>query len=400
MSEAIWHFIDSTGAQVGPVSAEALREALRLHSASPSSLAWREGMVDWKPIASLAAELGLPAEAPASPAMPPPVSSNNPYQAPSQDWVGLEFRREGEVVPAGFMRRLAALFLDRIILVIPLVGLMFVFVLGSMGNRDYGAGVAVVQVVVGLGYFLVAPLYYALMESSAGQATLGKRALGIKVTDMNGRRISFGHALGRWFAAALSYLTLYIGFLMAAFTDRKRALHDFVAGTQVVDRWAYTANPERQKRELSGCLIAAMVVFIGMLVVVPILAAIAISQYQDYVMRSQVSEASSLADGVKTAMGEYVSNYNKWPDSNEAAGLAAPEQIHGSYVSYVDVGANPNRIEAGFSSQAPLSANAALNGKHLLFDASIGEGSITWTCSSPDLPQKWCPSSCECLGHR
>lgn len=396
MSEAIWHYIGSNGTQVGPVTADAVREALQQHSVSNASLVWREGLADWKSIASMAAELGLPQAAPA----PPAPGGSNPYQAPSGDWAGLEFHGGGEVVPAGFLRRLAALFLDRIILMLPLIVLVFVFAFGSVLNPDPSGTALLLQGVIGLGYFLIAPLYYALMESSAGQATLGKRALGIKVTDMEGRRLSFGHALGRWFAAALSYLTFYIGFIMAAFTDRKRALHDLVAGTQVVDRWAYSEHPERQKRGLSGCLIAAVVVGIGSVFMVAVMAAIAISQYQDYVVRSQVSEAASLADGVKSALGEYVNTRGGWPESNEAAGLPMPEEIRGSYVSYVTVGADPKRIETGFSSEDPFKANAALEGKHLLFDADIDTDSISWRCNSPDLPQKWCPSSCECTGGR
>src|SRR5207342_3681907 len=110
-----------------------------------------------------------------------------------------------------------------------------------------------------LAYYIAAAMYYSLQESSGHQATLGKRALGIKVVDARGQRLTRKHALGRWFAASLSYLTMYVGFLMAAFTERKRALHDMVAGTLVVDRWAYTEFPERQKRELSGCLIAFLI---------------------------------------------------------------------------------------------------------------------------------------------
>jgi uncharacterized RDD family membrane protein YckC len=79
-------------------------------------------------------------------------------------------------------------------------------------------------------------LYFAGMESSAGQATLGKRALGIKVTDMSGNRITFGKATGRFFGKILSSLILLIGFLMAAFTQKKQALHDLLAGTLVVNR--------------------------------------------------------------------------------------------------------------------------------------------------------------------
>jgi uncharacterized RDD family membrane protein YckC len=72
------------------------------------------------------------------------------------------------------------------------------------------------------------------MESSAKQATVGKMALGIIVTDLDGRRIGFGRATGRYFAKILSALTLGIGFLMAGFTERKQALHDMVASCLVI----------------------------------------------------------------------------------------------------------------------------------------------------------------------
>jgi uncharacterized RDD family membrane protein YckC len=77
-------------------------------------------------------------------------------------------------------------------------------------------------------------LYYALLESSTWQATLGKKALGLEVTDVEGRRISFGRATGRFFAKIISALILFIGFIMAGFTERKQALHDMIAGTLVI----------------------------------------------------------------------------------------------------------------------------------------------------------------------
>ncbi|MBL7804490.1 MAG: RDD family protein [Saprospiraceae bacterium] len=76
-------------------------------------------------------------------------------------------------------------------------------------------------------------LYFAYMESSENQATLGKMALGLKVTDLNGGRITFARATGRHFAKYLSSLTLLIGYIMAAFTERRQALHDIVASTLV-----------------------------------------------------------------------------------------------------------------------------------------------------------------------
>ena len=77
-------------------------------------------------------------------------------------------------------------------------------------------------------------LYYTLMESSRYQATLGKMVLGIQVTDLEGNRISLARANGRYFGKVLSKMVLYIGFIMAAFTEKKQALHDVIAGCLVV----------------------------------------------------------------------------------------------------------------------------------------------------------------------
>ena len=76
--------------------------------------------------------------------------------------------------------------------------------------------------------------YFALLESSRLQATFGKLLLGIKVVDLSGKRISFARATGRFFAKILSGQVLLIGYLMAAFTERKQTLHDLLAGTLVV----------------------------------------------------------------------------------------------------------------------------------------------------------------------
>jgi uncharacterized RDD family membrane protein YckC len=77
-------------------------------------------------------------------------------------------------------------------------------------------------------------LYYSLLESSAWQATLGKKALGLEVTDLDGNRISFGRATGRFFAKFISSIILGIGYIMAGFTEKKQALHDILAGTLVI----------------------------------------------------------------------------------------------------------------------------------------------------------------------
>jgi uncharacterized RDD family membrane protein YckC len=125
-----------------------------------------------------------------------------------------------QVTYAGFWKRFAAVLIDFLILTIPSI-----VIYAAVGR---GAGDLVVLVVDWL--------YFAYQESSPAQATIGKRALGIKVTDLEGNRISFGRATGRYFAKYLSAITLFIGFLLAAFTARKQALHDMIAGTLVVNR--------------------------------------------------------------------------------------------------------------------------------------------------------------------
>jgi uncharacterized RDD family membrane protein YckC len=77
-------------------------------------------------------------------------------------------------------------------------------------------------------------LYFAICESSAMQATLGKKVLGLKVVDLSSRHIGFGRATGRWFGKYVSMLTIFIGFIMAGLTARKQGLHDLMAGTLVV----------------------------------------------------------------------------------------------------------------------------------------------------------------------
>ena len=92
-----------------------------------------------------------------------------------------------------------------------------------------GGGIFLVPVILTEGW-----LYYALMESSSFQATIGKRALGLKVTGMNGEPISFGTASIRYFGKILSHLIFSIGYIMAAFTEKKQALHDMLAGCLVI----------------------------------------------------------------------------------------------------------------------------------------------------------------------
>jgi uncharacterized RDD family membrane protein YckC len=122
---------------------------------------------------------------------------------------------------AGFWKRFAAAFIDGIILGI------FQRIFEAIVNSP-----PIIMIVA----VVVAWLYGALMESSPKQATLGKQAVGIIVTDLDGKQISFLRATGRYFAKYLSMIILFIGYIMAGFTEKKQALHDMVAGTLVINK--------------------------------------------------------------------------------------------------------------------------------------------------------------------
>ena len=140
---------------------------------------------------------------------------------------------------AGFWRRLVAYLIDYLIIGAGAFAVGFLIGIGAgVAGADVNGGwLVAIYVITIAGYYL----YYAFMESSANQATVGKIALGLKVTDEEGNRISFGRALGRTVAKILSALILFMGFVMAGFTDRKQALHDKIAHTLVVKRSAAPA---------------------------------------------------------------------------------------------------------------------------------------------------------------
>ena len=121
---------------------------------------------------------------------------------------------------AGFWVRFVALLIDWIV---------FAVGTGLVAAATLGAAAVVVS-------FFGPWLYEAFMLSSEWQATIGKRAMSIVVVGADGGRISFARATGRHFAKWLSFLTLFIGFIMAAFTSKKQALHDMIADTYVVNR--------------------------------------------------------------------------------------------------------------------------------------------------------------------
>jgi uncharacterized RDD family membrane protein YckC len=126
------------------------------------------------------------------------------------------------------------------LLIFAVVGVKFFRTFGEAGKEpDAATTAAFIAILIGYIILLVVGqwLDYAWMESSAKQATLGKLALGLVVTDMEGRRISFGRASGRFFAKIITgFIPFAIGYIMAGFTEKKQALHDMIASCLVVKK--------------------------------------------------------------------------------------------------------------------------------------------------------------------
>lgn len=183
----------------------------------------------------------------------------NPFSAPESDLAPERYASDvGPITYATFWQRFAAAFLDGIIVAV--LGTSISYVMDRMTDEfDVISGSNSVLLLRGGLPWGIWWLYYALQESSAAQATLGKRAIGLRVTGLEGRQISFGRATGRFFAKMLfpffvgmvlaillmsiiepglaviaSILCPLLGFLMQPFTARKQALHDIMAGTLVL----------------------------------------------------------------------------------------------------------------------------------------------------------------------
>ena len=155
------------------------------------------------------------------------------------------------------------------------------------------------------------------------------------------------------------------------------------------------------KKLQSGFTLIELMIVIA---IIGILAAIAIPAYQDYLVRTQVSEGFNLASGSKTAVAEYYSNKGEFPTSNLIAGQAQAGSITGKYVSGVAITQNATGgayITATFSSTDPQEANLKINGGQVRLSGTFRDGSYDWDCATVGTPgdatyvaNKYMPSAC------
>jgi len=303
-----WYYSDSQRSRLGPVAASDLAQLHEHGQLQPGTLVWREGFSGWRPwheamdevlgrrgAMSLAAPgastFTVPNDEPAlavaggyNPYQVVERVPTSPYAAPQAALGGRAGAvHGGEVVYAGFWKRFAANIIDSVlvgivgVLVQLLIGGMLFGGMAALSTRP-GEAFGTVAGVLGLLLMYLAPMalaaaYFGVMHASAQQASLGKMAVGIKVTDDAGEAISFWRGFGRYFGMVLSSIPLGLGLVMAGFTHRKRALHDMLCSTLVVDRWAFTAHPERQRHEFGA--VTVVVIALAVLAVVAYVGLIA-----------------------------------------------------------------------------------------------------------------------------
>lgn len=241
-------YVGRNGQKAGPYTTEQVRQMAAAGQLVPNDLLWKQGLANWVPLTEVKGllpagggtlpPLNLPASPPAgefafldqAAARPQEAADWNPYQA-GGGGLGQPTAGGGAIAYADFLPRVGAYLLDAVfcgvLSLIIQVGLAMVF--GVMSGGDDGA----VGLGSGLGSLLallLTVMYFVGYETSDKQGTWGKQILGIKVTDLHGRRISTGQAVGRFFAKIISNLTCGIGYLLPLFTDRKQTLHDLICG--------------------------------------------------------------------------------------------------------------------------------------------------------------------------
>jgi uncharacterized RDD family membrane protein YckC len=271
---------------------------------------------------------------------------------------------------AGFWRRLAAIVVDCLVLVIP----------GLAIDAAIGQHVLVATLVK----IAVAVAYFAGMHSSKLQATLGKMAFGIKVTDLEGKRIGVPLAIGRYFATWLSAIVLGIGFVIAGFTKKRQALHDIVCKTLVVDKNTdplHIAEGNDVMDVTWPVWLVSGLLFLGS--VVGIVAAVTIPAVRAAETRDQIAQTVVEVNQIKKEVAEAAVTRQplKVGSRQPASGMAR------GIVQSIDVQAN-GQITVIFK-PGPLDG-----GKAIMAPLALRGSATEWRCWSEGVPTKYMAAIC------
>lgn len=255
-------FIIKDGKQEEGFDTRQLRNLIRKGELLNTDLVWTQGMEDWVMIKNVP-ELSSP------PPIPKNIEAQDQTNNAPTPLPTVYSGHDTEIIYAGFWKRMAALFLDGIVLAIFSIPIYIYAKLAAIGDdKEFATFMHFLLMVV------LSATYFTVMESSEKSATYGKRWIGLKVLDTNGQRLSTGNAFTRWALHILSYITLYVGFLIQPFTARKQALHDIIANTIVVEGIENKPSPSFVNSMIAVSAFFVTLTFIG------VIAAVAIPAYQ------------------------------------------------------------------------------------------------------------------------
>ena len=256
-----WHYVEQQQ-QIGPVTDEQLAKLFQTGSINADTLVWREGLPDWIPFRDAKLESNPP------PTTAPPLAATTPANAdevvcaecgkifPAGETIRHGNARvcasckpvflqklaegarvsTGELNYAGVFTRFAAVLLDGVLLFMVNLAIRLAVGLPLMqGMSEQPSTRLTTQIVLFCISTAIGISYEVLLIGKYG-ATLGKMACKIKVVTADGGPVSYARALGRYFAKMLSAFTCMIGYLMAFFDSQKRALHDHICNTRVVQK--------------------------------------------------------------------------------------------------------------------------------------------------------------------
>lgn len=291
------------------------------------------------------------------------------------------------IIYAGFWKRFFAYIIDAIIYTI----LFFIVVWFSFGieqiNSDKLEDIGLVYLLFYFGWWL----YFTLLEGSSWQATIGKKVLGIIVSDSNGQPLSLFHAGGRQLAGVISSFTFSIGYLIAAFSARKQALHDMIARTVVTNNH-FSPNQIQQVNQnpppgMSAGAIIGVIMLVLALPAAGIIAAVAIPAYSQYTNRAQVFKAYQQANTVKQSLVSHAVETGYWPINFEQAGVDSQLMQNSDY--YIQL-QNNGVLAIVFNQQKQL-ANASLQ----LTPELTTSGNYVWQCQAFNMDFDYIPTDCQ-----
>lgn len=237
-----WYYAHN-GSQQGPVSEQELSRLMMSGTLSASTLVWREGLADWQALSVALPSAVVSIDAPQIGGVAVSAANKDLYVQQMRE--GVVPTMGGAMNYAGFWIRVVAKIIDALVAMVAMI-----LVLGVVAGVLYALGMQIVPpepgsdapppagfIVLIILYYIVAlgfPILYDWYFVSKHGATWGKMALGLKVVNEDGSKVSNGKAVGRAFAYMINGFTCMIGLFIAGFDDQKRALHDHICSTRVI----------------------------------------------------------------------------------------------------------------------------------------------------------------------